>query len=236
MANSARNVPGNEAAQQEIETVYPEVNPMDNLTVFYEKNKKMISTVTTVVLVAVVGYFGYMKFIKEPNDQKASAAMYWPQLYFQVDSLNLALNGDGKNIGFAKIASKYSGTAAANLARYYEGVCQLKLGDFPKAITALQAFDGSNTMLSRQAAGMLGLAYLESGNNDKAIESFKKATSDKEDGLLTPMYLYHMGMAYQAAGKANEAKDAFKRIRDEYPRSQQARDMDKELARLGDVN
>ena len=122
------------------------------------------------------------------------------------------------------------------MARYYEGVCQLKLGDFPKAITALQAFDGSNTMLSRQAAGMLGLAYLESGNNDKAIESFKKATSDKEDGLLTPMYLYHMGMAYQAAGKANEAKDAFKRIRDEYPRSQQARDMDKELARLGDVN
>jgi TolA-binding protein len=77
---------------------------------------------------------------------------------------------------------------------------------------------------------------LESGNNDKAVESFKKATSDKEDGLITPMYLYHMGMAYQAAGKTNEAKEAFKRIRDEYPRSQQARDMEKELARLGELN
>lgn len=233
MANSARNTPG---VEREPETVYSEVNPMDNLTVAYEKNKKMISTVTTVILVVVVGYFGYMKMYKEPNEEKANAAMYWPQLYFQVDSLNQALNGDGKNIGFAKISSKFSGTPAANLAHYYAGVCHLKMGDPAKAISALQAFDGGNTLLGRQAAGMLGLAYLESGNNDKAIESFKKATSDKNDALITPMYLYHMGMAYQSTGKANEAKDAFKRIRDEYPRSPQARDMDKELARVGEVN
>ncbi|GAA4461660.1 tetratricopeptide repeat protein [Nemorincola caseinilytica] len=233
MANSARNLPG---VEKETETVYPEVNPMDNLTVAYEKNKKMISTVTTVILVVVVGYFGYMKMYKEPNETKANAAMYWPQLYFQVDSLNQALNGDGKNIGFSKIAQKYSGTPAGNLAHYYAGICYLKMGDNAKAITSFQAFDGGSTMLGRQAAGMLGLAYLESGNNEKAIESFKKATSEKEDGLITPMYLYHMGMAYQATNKANEAKEAFKRIRDEYPRSPQARDMDKELARLGEVN
>lgn len=237
MANSARNAPGSDtSAPVEQEIVYSEVNPMDNVTVFYEKNKKMLSTITTVVLVVVVGYFGYTKLYQQPNEEKATAAMYWPQLYFQVDSLNQALNGDGKNLGFSKIAKKYSGTSAGNLAHYYEGVCYLKMGDFGKAISSLEAFKGGNSMLGRQAEGLKGLAYMESGKNDKAIESFKNATSDKQDELVTPMYLYHMGMAYKASGKTNEAKDAFKRLRDEYPRSQQARDMDKELALLGEIN
>lgn len=232
MANSARNNPG--APQQE--TIYPETNALENVQVFYEKNKKMLSTVTTVVLVVVVGYFAYMKMFKGPNDEKAAAAMYWPQLYFGADSLNMALNGDGKNLGFTKLATKYSGTPAGNLAHYYEGVCYLRMGDPAKAITALQAFNGKGTILGRQAAGLIGLAYMESGNNAKAIESLKQAVTDKDDALVTPTYLYHLGMAYQAAGQGNEAKETFKRLRDEFPRSQQARDIDKELAKLGELN
>lgn len=233
MANSARNTPG---AEPVTETVYPEIDPLEKVQSFYEVNKKTLSTVTTVILVVVVGYFAYTKMYKGPAEEKASAAMYYPQLYFQADSVNLALNGDGKNLGFSKLAKKYSGTAAGNLASYYEGICYLKLGDFKNAIKALEEFDGKGTMLGRQAHGALGMAYMESGNSAKAIESFKKATEDKEDGLVTPMYLYQLGMAYEATGKTNEAKDAFKRIRDEYPRSPQARDMDKELAKLGELN
>lgn len=234
MANSARNIPGSEPQQETV--VYEESNALENVQVFYEKKKKTISTVTTVVLVVVVGYFGYMKMYKGPNDEKAAAAMYWPQLYFSADSLNQALNGDGKNLGFSKLATKYSGTPAGNLAHYYEGICYLKMGDFAKSIKALESFDGKGTALGNQAAGAMGLAYMESGNTAKAIESFKKATSDKEDVLVTPMYLYHLGMAYQTAVQNNEAKETFKRLRDEYPRSLQAKDMDKELARLGDLN
>ena len=93
-------------------------------------------------------------------------------------------------------------------------------------------------MVGNMAAGLLGEAYMENGETANAIESFKKATANKEDNLITPMYLYQLGLAYEAANNTNEAKAAFKRIRDEYPKSMQARnnDMDKELARLGDVN
>lgn len=232
MANSARNTPGAPPP----ENVYPDTNPLDNVQVFYEKNKKMLSTATTAILVVVVGYFGYIKMYKEPNDEKAGSAMFWAQTAFQADSLNLALNGDGKNMGFTKLAQKYSGTKAGNLSHYYEGICYLKMGDYAKAISSLDAFDGKGTMLGSQADGAMGLAYMESGNAAKAIECFKKATSNKEDELVTPMYLYHLGLAYQTAGQANEAKETFKRLRDEYPRSQQSRDMDKELAKLGELN
>ena len=234
MANSARNqpgVPGNTARKGQ-----EEPNPLDTLQVFYENNKKVISTVTTIVLVIVVGYLGYTKLYKGPAEDKAATALAWPQLAFQVDSLNLALNGDGKNLGFIKIAKKYDGTAAGNLANYYEGVCYLKMGNPKDAIKSLEAFNGKGTMLAYQAWGLLGDAYMESGNSAKAIESFKKAVSDKDYMFITPMYLYHLALAYEASNQANDAKAAFMRIRDEYPKSLQARDMDKELAKLGQLN
>ena len=196
----------------------------------------MISTVGTVVVSVVVLYFVYTKLYKAPNEEKAATALSYPQMFFAADSLNMALNGDGKNPGFTKITKKYSGTAAGNLAYYYEGVCFLKQGDFKNAIKSLKEFDGKGTMLGNMAAGLLGEAYMESGDNAKAIESFKKATSDGKDNLVTPLYLYHLGLAYEAGNNANEAKAAFKRIRDEYPKSLQARDIDKELAKLGELN
>ncbi len=232
MANSARTQPGTELPEQ----LEPETNPLDSLTLTYEKHKKTLTTITTALAVVIVGYVGYQNWYKKPNEEKATAAMAMPQLYFQADSMNLALNGDGKNLGFAKIEKKYDGTPAANLAHYYSGICYLKTGDFKKAITSLKDFDGKGTILAYQAWGALGEAYMESGDKAKAIESFKKATENKEDGLITPMYLYQLALAYEANGQANEAKEAFKRIRDEYPRSIHARDMDKELAKLGMID
>ena len=236
MANSARNQPGAVRAERPLSD--EEINPLtlSKLENFYEVNKKTISTVTTVVLVVVVGYFAYTKLFKGPAEDKAATALSIPQIYFQADSLNMALNGDGKNMGFVKIAKKYEGTAAGNLAHYYEGICELKMGDYKGAIKTLKDFDGKGTILGYQAYGALGQAYMETGDNAKAIECFKKATADKNDVLVTPMFLYHLGLAYEASGKINEAKDAFKQIRDEYPKSLQARDMDKELARLGELN
>ena len=233
MANSARTQPG---VEKEAKVIEDTTNPLDNVTLLYEKHKKTISTVATVVIVAVVGYFGYEKWYKAPGEEKAAAALAMPQLYFQADSMNMALNGDGKNPGFVKIEKKFEGTAAANLAHYYAGIAYLKTGEFKKAIKCLSDFDGKGTLLATNAYGALGEAYMESGEKAKAIEYFKKATADKEDILITPMYLYQLGLAYEANGQANEAKESFKRIRDEYPRSSHARDMDKELAKMGDLD
>lgn len=233
MANSARTQPGTETEKP---VTYAESNPMDGVVVFYEKNKKVINALITGVLVGVVGYFAYTKLYKGPAEEKASTALSIPMNYFAADSLNMALNGDGKNLGFIKISKKYSGTAAGNLAHYYQGLCYLRMGDYKTAIKELSDFDGKGTAVGNMAAGVLGQAYMESGDNAKAIDAFKKATADKDDAVVTPMYLYQMGLAYEAANNANEAKATYKRIRDEYPKSIQARDIDKDLARLGELN
>ncbi len=234
MANSARNQPGVERTP--VTEIEEDFNPLEGVQLAYEKNKKILNTVTSVVLGAVVLYFAYTKLYKGPAEEKAATALSYPQQYFEADSLNAALNGDGKNPGFIKVGKKYSGTAAGNLAHYYEGICYMKMGDYKNAIKALGEFNGKGSVLGLQAFGALGEAYMENGETAKAIDYFKKATEDKEDALTTPMFLYQLALAYEASGNVNEAKAAFKRIRDEYPKSMQARDMDKELARLGELN
>jgi tetratricopeptide (TPR) repeat protein len=230
MANKVRNKPGTER----IETT--ENNPLVTLQARYEKNKKNINTAITVVLALVVGFFAYQKLYKEPREEKAGTSVAFAQRYFEADSLNLALNGDGQHQGFLKIIKKYSGTSAENICHYYAGVCYLRMGDFKNAIKHFEDFDGHGTVLALAAWGSLGDAYMETKNTKKGIEYYEKASGDKDNNVYTPLYLYRLGIAYEMANKPEDAKKAYQRIKDDYPQSEQARDMDKYLARLGELN
>ncbi len=228
MANTARNKPGEERI-----TTVEEGNPLVNLQSRYEQKKKGINTIITVVLLLIIGFFAYQKLYKAPQETKAANAVVDAQHYFEADSINKALNGDGQHPGFLKVMKKYSGTPTANLCHYYAGICYLKTGDFKNAIKHLEDFNGKGTIAEKAAYGALGDAYMESGNIKKGIENYNKAAADKNDAVLTPMYLSRAGMAYEKNGQTEEAKKAYIRVRDEFPQSMQARDMDKYLARLG---
>lgn len=211
-------------------------NGLELLQVFYEKNKKLINGVTTAVLIIALAIVAYFKIYLGPREEKATSKVFYAQQYFSVDSFQLALNGDGQHPGFAKIAREYSGTKTANLSHYYAGICYLHLGNFKKAIQELEDFNGKGTLLTTAAAGALGNAYMESGNTSKAIEHFKDATADAKDIVQTPLYLSELGAAYEIIKQPEEAKKAYIRIRDEFPMSMQARDIDRSLARLGVLN
>jgi len=228
MANSVRNKPGTERI-----TTVEEHNPLETIQDKYEQNKKRINTGITVVLLAVVGFFAYQKFVKEPKETKAANAISYAQMYFANDSLNQALNGDGQHQGLLQIIKKYGGTKAGNLAQYYAGVSYLQMNDPKNAIKHLKEFDAKGTNVAYVAYGALGDAYMENNNVKEGIEYYNKAAGNKDDNLLTPIYLYRAAMAYELNNQPDKAKDNYKRIRDEYPQSMQAREIDKNLARLG---
>ncbi len=213
-----------------------EDNPMERIQGIYESNKKVINGVLTAVLLIGAAIFAYFRLYLAPRENKASAKVFYAQQYFAADSLERALQGDGQHPGFIKVIRDYSGTKTANLCHYYAGVCYLRTGNVKNAIKQLEDFNGKGTMLSTAAAGALGSAYLEDGKTDKAIDQYKKATENKDDIAQTPMYLMNLGAAYEIAKKPEEAKKAYQRIRDEYPSSPQARDIDRTLARLGVLN
>ncbi len=206
---------------------------LERIQFAYEKNKKLINGVLTAVLLIGAGIFAYFRLYLEPRESKAASKVFYAQQYFAADSVERALQGDGQHPGFAKIAKDYSGTKTANLCHYYAGICYLKMGNFKNAIKQLEDFDGKGTLLATAGAGALGNAYLEDGKVKQAIEQYQEATSVKEDIVQTPMYLYALGTAYELNKQPEEAKKAYARIRDEYPTSMQARDIERSLARLG---
>ena len=231
MANTTRTNPGEAQIVKENEGT----DSLRNMQSSFEKNQKIIIGAIVAVVVLVGGYFGYKQFIQKPNEEKAANALFSAERWFEVDSLNYTLNGDGQHQGALAVIKKYDGTKAGNLARYYAGMSYLRSGDAKNAITHLEKFDGKGTPLEFLAYGALGDAYMETNNSAKGIELYKKAAGNEKDNFISPLYLFRAGLASEVAGKTDEAKKMYLEVKSKYPYSQQARDIDKYLARLGEL-
>jgi len=210
---------------------------VDTARDFWGKNNKVITYALAGLVVIVGGYFAYTKFYKAPAEAKAAEAIWKAEDYYRLDSFKLALEGDGQSGGFLKAIKNNSGTKAGNLAQFYAGSCYMQLGDYNNAIKYLKDFSTNQVELEVRAAGLLGDAYSELGKKEEAIGYYKKAGSlfDKDD-INSPEYLFRAAMLNQELGKNKEAIDLLHQIKDKYPSSQRAFEVDKYLGKLGDLN
>jgi tetratricopeptide (TPR) repeat protein len=198
---------------------------------FIENNQKIIMIVVGVIAAIVLGYFGFKKFYLAPKEEEAQKQMFWAERYFEKDSLNLALNGDGNNIGFLDIIDEYGITKSANLAQYYVGMCYLKKGQYQDALDYLKDFDSDDQIVSSMAKGAMGDAYLELGDNDNALKYYQKAADNNDNLFTTPMYLMKAGWVYEITGNYEEALKLYERIQKDYYKSFESREIEKYIAR-----
>lgn len=212
------------------------VDEAERLTGFWETNSKKILIALTAVIVVIAAFVGYKEFITKPAAKKASEALFRAESYFRQDSLQLALNGDAINPGFVKIIDKYSGTPAANLSKFYAGACYLKLGDFQKAEKYLKDFSTDAIQVRARATSLLADALAEQGKKEEAAKLYLEAgRMFEKDDYNSPDYIFRAGYLYESLGKRKEALEAYKLVKEKYPRSERGFDIDKYLARLGDV-
>ena len=72
---------------------------------YLEENYKTMLTVLAVIIAVIgLGWLGKM-YLNKRNDE-AQAQMYQAERYLEMDSLKLALNGDGNYLGFLDIAKE----------------------------------------------------------------------------------------------------------------------------------
>ena len=213
-----------------------EKNPVAEFQSIWEKYGKQASYVLLAIIVIVAGFFAWRNLVSDPNEKKATEAMFRAEEYYRLDSARLALNGDAINAGFLKVIARYSGTKAADLTSFYAGSCYLKLGDFNNAVKYLKDFSTSVKQLQERDYGLLGDAYSELNRKEEAAEQYKKAgTYFEKDELLSPEYLFRSGYLYESMGKTQDAIAMYRLIKDKYPTSQRGADIDKYLARLGSI-
>ena len=156
---------------------------------------------------------------------------FMAESYFEKDSFNLAINGDGNYLGFLDIIDEYGVTKAANLAKYYTGISYLHLEQYEEAIDYLNGFETEDLLLAPITVGAKGDAYAELGEKDKALAAYKKAYA-YENELTTTIYLMKAGKLLESDGKLAEALQLYKKVKNEYPESTEGASIDKYIARV----
>lgn len=212
-----------EATEEGFATVQNSLNRFEQ---FFEDNQKAIGFGFLAIIVIIGLGWLYKTQISDPNKVEAQGDMFSAQYYFEADSFRLALDGDGINSGFLKVIDEYGSTTAGKLACYYAGVCYLNLGEYENAKKYLGDFSSDDEILNSYAAGLIGDAEVELGNEDAAISQFKKAIAFKNK-VTAPVFLEKLGNVLEKQGKADEAIAAYQQIKDEYPMSPIAQGVDK---------
>ncbi len=199
---------------------------------FIEDNQKIITYAIGVIVLVVLGYLGFNKFYMQPREKEAQSQMFMAEQYFEKDSFNLALNGDGNYLGFLDIIDDYGMTKSANLARYYAGISYLRSGQYEDAIDQLGSFSTDDLVLGPVAEGAKGDAYLELGQKDKALKQYQKAASMTTNEFTTPIYLLKAGNLLESEGDLNKALALYKEIKEKFAESAEGRNIDKYIARI----
>ena len=203
-----------------------------NLLKFWEKNQKRILTIIGGVAVVIVALYAYSEYMVKPKEQKAQEALYKAEDYFGQDSSRKVLDGDGTSKGVLYVIKNYSGTKAANLAKYYAGISYLKLGEFNKAVENLKDFSSNSDAIQMVAYGALADAYSELKKNDEAVSYYKKAAATfTVDQLTSADYLWRAGQLLETLNKPKEALELYKQIKKDFPKAKQG-EIDKYIYKL----
>jgi len=215
------------------ETLVDLVEARDSASDFLDNNQNNLLIGLVAIVLLIGGYFAYKMLIKAPKEKEAAMALDRAQEQFARDSFALALtNSNNEYLGFLDIIDEYSGTAAANPAAYYYGICYLHLGDYEASIAHLTDFSEVDDILPVTKNGAIGDAYSELGNFESAIDYYQKAVKLGKNDFLISMYLKKLGLLHEKQGNFQASADAYKQIKRDHPTSNDGRDIDKYISRV----
>lgn len=198
---------------------------------YLEENYKTLLIILGVAVIIVgLAWLGKL-YINKRNDE-AQSQMYQAERYLEMDSLKLALNGDGNYLGFLDIAKEYRLTNTGNLAKYSAGICYLHLGKYQDAIDFLNQYSKKDKVIGSLAIGATGDAYVELGDLDKGVSKYLEAADFAQNSFNTPIFLMKAGELYELKGKYAEALKIYEKIESLYPESTEGTTIEKYIARV----
>jgi TolA-binding protein len=195
-----------------------------------EDNANLISWVVAGIAIVVMAVFAINQYIIKPHALEASNENAKAVVYFMAGDWDKALNGDDAEcIGFEEIASEYKLYQQGKLAALYAGICHFEKGEYDEAARYLKKFDADDLNIDPAANQLLGDAYVELEEYGKAAKAFEAAAASGNK-IIAPMSLKKAGIVYLHEGKNAKARKAFETIKNDYPTSAEAQDIDKYIA------
>ena len=200
---------------------------------FINKYKMQIIAAIVAVIVIVGGSIIYQTYVAEPRAKEAAEAIFKAQAYFAAAEYDKAIDGDEMgNMGFKQIIDEFGGTPSANIANAYTGLALAQSGRYEEAIPYLKAFDGDDALVGPGVLSALGNCYANTGDLNAAASKFMEAAKKASNNTISPYNLLQAGLIYEQQGKKAEALKAYTEIKDKYPASLQAMDIEKYINRV----
>ena len=213
--------------EQNLENVQEALN---TTSVWIEANQNKLTWAITAIVVVVLGVIALNTYVLKPKAAEASNENAKAVVYFAQGNYEVALNGnDAECIGFEAIANEYKCSQPGKLAALYAGICYYQLGDYAAAAEYLAKFSAKDLNIEPAAAQLLGDAYVQMEDYAKAAKAFTAAAKSGNE-LIAPMSLKKLGFVQMELGNHAAAKKAFETIKNDYPASAEAQDIDKYIA------
>ena len=197
---------------------------------FYNENKKTIWTCILVAAVIALGVLAYHQFYFKPKTAEAQEQAYPAEAAFRNGDFEVALNGDGNNLGFIDLIDEY-GTKAGKAVYLYAGLCELQLKDYEQAVNYLKKYKGKDAIMTARAQGALGDAYSALQQYDEALAQYEKAAA-VSDNVYAAEYLKKAAVVCEELGDKDKALKLYETIKDKYPQSIEGYDIDKYINRI----
>jgi tetratricopeptide (TPR) repeat protein len=198
---------------------------------YIEDNQQNLIRIVGAIVVVIAIVIGFQNLYIDPLEKEAQTDMYMAELYFQKDSFNLALNGDGQYLGFIDVADDYSWTKVGQLANYYAGICYLHLSDYENAIEYLDDFSSDDIVLSTLALGCIGDAYMELGDIDNALANYEDASNNNDNEFTKPIYLMKQATIHEQNGDYDDALVLYNDIKTNFKTSREAYGIERHISR-----
>ena len=212
---------------QNLENVQEALN---TTSAWIEKNQNKLTWAVTIIVAVVVGVLALNTYVIKPKAVEVSNENAKAVTYFMQGDWEKALNGDDAEcIGFQAIADEYKMYQGGKLAALYAGVCYYQLGQYEDAAAYLSKFSANDLTIEPAALQLLGDAYVQMEEYDKAAKAFEAAAKSGND-LIAPMSLMKAGKVYLELGNNAAAKKAFETVKAQYPTSAETQDADKYIA------
>ena len=198
---------------------------------FFQKYGKIVYGCVAAVLLIALAILAYNRFILQPKKEKAQAEMFKAEQKFAQGNFELALNGDDNTMGFEEIIDTY-GSKAGEAVYLYAGASALQIGEFDKAISFFKKYDGEDKILLSRAQAGIGDAYVGLEDYKSALAAYEKAAATVSSNMYAAGYLLKAGQVAEEMGNKDKALDFYKKIKDQYPESAEASDIDKYITRI----
>ena len=176
-------------------------------------------------IVAILGYIGYQFLYQMPREKEGLSAIYKTQELFDVDSFSLVLKEA------PKLADKFSGTKAGELAAYYAGASYLYTGDYKNAILFLDKVSFDDQIMKYQAIGLLGDAQVENKDLDAGLKNYLKAAKGAENEFSAVWFYKKAARVYEKKNEWKEALDIYEKLKKDYSENDGIQEIDKFITR-----